>query len=101
MLSPGADGTARVSYGDQRSNAHRIAENIDLIDFGLTAEDLQAIDALDTGTSAIPRPPGRSSGPIFWADLLGRSPGVASGLGQGCWIHSTQHPWHARLSRCR
>src|SRR5699024_12653151 len=34
----------------------RIAQNFDFFDFGLTAEELAAIDALDTGTRGGPEP---------------------------------------------
>ena len=34
----------------------RIAENFDVFDFELTAEELAAIDALDTGTRGGPAP---------------------------------------------
>jgi diketogulonate reductase-like aldo/keto reductase len=43
------------------TKAHRIAENIDIFDFELTADDLQAIDALDTG---------KSGGPEFTDEFL-------------------------------
>jgi 2,5-diketo-D-gluconate reductase A len=33
---------------------HRIAENFDVFDFELSADQLAAIDALDKGTSAAP-----------------------------------------------
>jgi diketogulonate reductase-like aldo/keto reductase len=36
--------------------AHRIAENIDIFDFALSAHDMVAIDALDTGVRAGPDP---------------------------------------------
>ncbi|QGN58484.1 aldo/keto reductase [Nostocoides sp. HKS02] len=38
------------------TKAHRIAENIDVFDFDLTADDLAAIDALDTGQRGGPEP---------------------------------------------
>jgi diketogulonate reductase-like aldo/keto reductase len=34
----------------------RIAENVDVFDFELTAEQLDALDALDTGTRGGPEP---------------------------------------------
>lgn len=36
--------------------AHRIAENIDIVDFTLAPEEIAAIDALDTGVRGAPRP---------------------------------------------
>jgi diketogulonate reductase-like aldo/keto reductase len=36
------------------TKAHRITENIDIFDFELSADELAAIDALDTGASASP-----------------------------------------------
>jgi len=38
------------------TKAHRIAENIDVFDFELTAEQMAAIDALDTGHRGGPEP---------------------------------------------
>ena len=38
------------------TKAHRIAENIDVLDFELTAEQVAAIDALDTGKRGGPEP---------------------------------------------
>ncbi|GAA5031117.1 aldo/keto reductase [Terrabacter aeriphilus] len=38
------------------TKAHRIAENFDVFDFDLTAEELAAIDALDTGQRGGPEP---------------------------------------------
>jgi diketogulonate reductase-like aldo/keto reductase len=38
------------------TNAHRIAENFDVFDFELTADELAAIDALDTGKRGGPEP---------------------------------------------
>jgi diketogulonate reductase-like aldo/keto reductase len=38
------------------TKAHRIAENFDVFDFDLTAEELAAIDALDTGQRSGPEP---------------------------------------------
>jgi diketogulonate reductase-like aldo/keto reductase len=38
------------------TKAHRIAENFDVFDFALTAEQLAAIDALDTGRRGGPEP---------------------------------------------
>src|SRR3954452_1485359 len=38
------------------TKAHRIAENIDVFDFELTADELVAIDALDTGKRGGPEP---------------------------------------------
>ena len=38
------------------TKAHRIAENFDVFDFALTAEELTAIDALDTGQRGGPEP---------------------------------------------
>jgi diketogulonate reductase-like aldo/keto reductase len=35
---------------------HRIAENIDIFDFGMSADNVAAIDALDTGTRGGPDP---------------------------------------------
>jgi diketogulonate reductase-like aldo/keto reductase len=35
---------------------HRIAENLDVFDFDLTADELAAIDALDTGQRGGPEP---------------------------------------------
>ena len=35
---------------------HRIAENFDIFDFELSAEELAAIDALDTGVRSGPDP---------------------------------------------
>ena len=35
---------------------HRIAENFDVLDFALTAEEVAAIDALDTGVRGGPDP---------------------------------------------
>jgi diketogulonate reductase-like aldo/keto reductase len=35
---------------------HRIAENIDVFDFDLSADELAAIDALDTGRRGGPEP---------------------------------------------
>ena len=35
---------------------HRIAENFDVFDFDLTADELAAIDALDTGERGGPEP---------------------------------------------
>ena len=43
------------------TKAHRIAENIDVFDFALSADELQAIDALDTGVAP---------GPEFSDELL-------------------------------
>lgn len=34
---------------DQSTNRDRIAENIDVFDFGVAAEEMDSIDALDTG----------------------------------------------------
>jgi diketogulonate reductase-like aldo/keto reductase len=36
--------------------AHRIAENFDVLDFGLTSDEVAAIDALDTGVRGGPDP---------------------------------------------
>jgi 2,5-diketo-D-gluconate reductase A len=36
--------------------AHRIAENFDVLDFALTAEEVAAIDALDRGVRGGPDP---------------------------------------------
>jgi 2,5-diketo-D-gluconate reductase A len=36
--------------------AHRIAENFDVFDFSLTADEIAAIDALDTGVRGGPDP---------------------------------------------
>jgi 2,5-diketo-D-gluconate reductase A len=36
--------------------AHRIAENLDVFDFALTADEVSAIDALDTGVRGGPDP---------------------------------------------
>ncbi len=38
------------------TKAARMAENIDVFDFDLNAEELAAIDALDTGTRGGPEP---------------------------------------------
>ena len=38
------------------TNPQRIAENIDVFDFELSAEELAAIDALDTGRRGGPEP---------------------------------------------
>ena len=38
------------------TKSHRIAENIDVFDFELTAEDITAIDGLDTGRRGGPEP---------------------------------------------
>ena len=35
---------------------HRIAENFDVFDFGLTTDEVAAIDALDTGKRGGPEP---------------------------------------------
>jgi diketogulonate reductase-like aldo/keto reductase len=35
---------------------HRIAENIDIFDFQMTADEVAAIDALDTGVRGGPDP---------------------------------------------
>jgi diketogulonate reductase-like aldo/keto reductase len=38
------------------TKAHRIAENFDVFDFELTADELAAIDGLDTGKRGGPEP---------------------------------------------
>ncbi len=35
---------------------HRIAENIDIFDFQLSSDDVDAVDALDTGVRGVPEP---------------------------------------------
>ena len=38
------------------TKAHRIAENIDVFDFELSADEMSAIDGLDTGRRGGPEP---------------------------------------------
>ncbi|MFI7392054.1 aldo/keto reductase [Streptomyces tendae] len=45
-----------VSAIPKSVTAHRIAENIDIFDFSLTADEIAAIDALDTGVRGGPEP---------------------------------------------
>ena len=43
-----------ITRSPSRSAGHRIAENFDLFDFSLSADDMAAIDALDTGVRGGP-----------------------------------------------
>jgi len=47
-------GTTGIGFGSAKS--HRIAENFDVFDFSLSAQEIAAIDALDTGVRGGPDP---------------------------------------------
>ena len=56
MRRPAASAPSRPSPEARSVKTERIAENVDVFDFGLTADELAALDALDTGVRGGPEP---------------------------------------------